>query len=126
MAAFKDSIFAYGWFYPVVEFLSVLSIAMMLAYGGFRIVEGAMTVGILVAFFQYGMRFFRPIQDLSEKYNILQAAMAAAERVFKLLDTQPQITSPAMAKAANAGVIEFDNVWFAYNDEEWVLRDVSF
>jgi ATP-binding cassette subfamily B protein len=126
MVAFKDSIFAYGWFYPVVEFLSMLAIALMLAYGGFRIAGGAMTIGVLVAFFQYGMRFFRPIQDLSEKYNILQAAMAAAERVFKLLDTEPQITSPAMAKPANAGVIEFDKVWFAYNDEEWVLRDVSF
>ena len=126
MVAFKDSIFAYGWFYPIVEFLSMLAIALMLAYGGFRITEGAMTVGVLVAFFQYGMRFFRPIQDLSEKYNILQSAMAAAERIFKLLDTHPKITSPAVAKAANAGAIEFDEVWFAYNDEDWVLRDVSF
>jgi ATP-binding cassette, subfamily B, multidrug efflux pump len=126
MMAFKDSIFAYGWFYPVVEFLSMLAIALMLAYGGFRITEGAMTVGILVAFFQYGMRFFRPIQDLSEKYNILQSAMAAAERIFKLLDTQPTITSPVLAKPANAGAIEFDGVWFAYNQEDWVLRDVSF
>jgi ATP-binding cassette, subfamily B, multidrug efflux pump len=126
MLAFKDSIFAYGWFYPVVEFLSMLSIALMLAYGGFRIVSGAMTVGVLVAFFQYGMRFFRPIQDLSEKYNILQSAMAAAERIFKLLDTQPAITSPAAPQPASAGAIEFDHVWFAYNAEDWVLRDVSF
>jgi ATP-binding cassette, subfamily B, multidrug efflux pump len=126
MIAFKDSIFAYGWFYPVVEFLSMLAIALMLAYGGFRIVNGAMTVGVLVAFFQYGMRFFRPIQDLSEKYNILQGAMAAAERIFKLLDTQPKIVNPDTPKRAVAGAIEFDHVWFAYNDEEWVLRDVSF
>lgn len=126
MVAFKDSIFAYGWFYPVVEFLSIMAMALMLAYGGFRITEGAMTIGILVAFFQYGMRFFRPIQDLSEKYNILQAAMAASERVFSLLDTKPAIVSPAEARRPNAGSIEFDNVWFAYNDEDWVLRDVSF
>jgi ATP-binding cassette subfamily B protein len=126
MLAFKDSIFSYGWFYPVVEFLSILAIALMLAYGGFRIVEGAMTVGVLVAFFQYGMRFFRPIQDLSEKYNILQGAMAAAERIFKLLDTSAHVVSPADSRPASAGTIEFDGVWFAYNDEDWVLRDVSF
>jgi ATP-binding cassette, subfamily B, multidrug efflux pump len=126
MIAFKDSIFAYGWFYPVVEFLSILAIALMLAYGGLRITEGAMTVGVLVAFFQYGMRFFRPIQDLSEKYNILQAAMAASERVFKLLDTKPGIVSPERPVPAAAGAIEFDHVWFAYNGEDWVLRDVSF
>ena len=84
-------------FIPVVEFLSMLALAMMLVYGGFRISEGALSVGILVAFFQYGMRFFRPIQDLSEKYNILQSAMAAAERVFKLLDTPVEITSPSRA-----------------------------
>lgn len=126
MVAFKDSIFAYGWFYPVVEFLSILSIALMLAYGGYRITEGAMTVGVLVAFFQYGMRFFRPIQDLSEKYNILQAAMAASERVFKLLDTPAGIVSPDSPAEARAGRIEFDHVWFAYKEEDWVLRDVSF
>jgi ATP-binding cassette subfamily B protein len=127
MAAFKDSIFAYGWFYPVVEFLSMLALAMMLAYGGFRILDGALTIGVLVAFFQYGMRFFRPIQDLSEKYNILQAAMAAAERVFKLLDTDVEVHSPsAPTQLKKAGMIEFDAVWFAYNAEDWVLRDVSF
>jgi ATP-binding cassette subfamily B protein len=82
----------------------------------------------MVAFFQYGMRFFRPIQDLSEKYNILQAAMAAAERIFKLLDTPVVIASPAAPKPFPAGpaAIEFEDVWFAYSDEEWVLRDVSF
>ena len=128
MAAFKDSIFAYGWFYPVIEFLSMLALALMLLYGGFRISEGAMTVGVLVAFFQYGMRFFRPIQDLSEKYNILQSAMAAAERVFKLLDTPVQVTSPSnpVTMSSVPAAIEFDQVWFAYNDEDWVLQDVSF
>jgi ATP-binding cassette, subfamily B, multidrug efflux pump len=98
----------------------------MLAWGGFRIVNGAMTVGVLVAFFQYGMRFFRPIQDLSEKYNILQGAMAAAERIFKLLDTPAHVLSPASPRPTSAEGIEFDHVWFAYNDEDWVLRDVSF
>ncbi len=126
MDAFKDSITAYGWFYPVVEFLSILALAGMLVYGGFRIVGGTMTVGVMIAFFQYGMRFFRPIQDLSEKYNVLQSAMSAAERIFKLLDTPALITSPANPKPLTAGVIEFDHVWFAYNDEDWILRDVSF
>src|SRR5947207_3140491 len=91
MLAFKDAITAYGWFYPVVEFLGMSALAFLLAYGGFRIRQGALTLGVLVAFFQYGLRFFRPIQDLSEKYNILQGAMAASERIFKLLDTKPRI-----------------------------------
>jgi ATP-binding cassette, subfamily B, multidrug efflux pump len=128
MLAFKDSIVAYGWFYPVVEFLGMLAISFLLAYGGFRIRQGALTVGVLVAFFQYGLRFFRPIQDLSEKYNILQGAMAASERVFKLLDTQPTISSPISGPyfPEAAADIEFDHVWFAYTGEDWVLRDVSF
>jgi ATP-binding cassette subfamily B protein len=128
MAAFKDSISAYGWFYPVVEFISMLALAALLAYGGLRIEQGALTLGVLVAFFQYGIRFFRPIQDLSEKYNILQSAMAAAERVFKLLDTEVQINPPARPATVPtaAAAIEFDHVWFAYKDEDWVLQDVSF
>jgi ATP-binding cassette subfamily B protein len=128
MLAFKDAITAYGWFYPVVEFLGMLALALLLAYGGFRIRQGALTLGVLVAFFQYGLRFFRPIQDLSEKYNILQGAMAASERIFKLLDTKPEITSPAAGLPFPEGAvdIEFDHVWFAYQDEDWVLRDVSF
>lgn len=128
MLAFKDSITAYGWFYPIVEWLSMLTLAAMLAWGGMQIVNGALTLGILIAFFQYGMRFFRPIQDLSEKYNILQSAMAASERIFKLLDTQPSIISPLDRKDAAAAThaIEFDGVCFAYKDEDWVLRDVSF
>ena len=128
MEAYKDSIIAYGWFYPAVEFLSMLALAMLLSYGGFRIRGGALTLGVLVTFFQYGQRFFRPIQDLSEKYNILQSAMAASERIFKLLDTPIAIESPASPKPfpQHAAAIEFDHVWFAYNDEDWVLRDVSF
>jgi ATP-binding cassette subfamily B multidrug efflux pump len=128
MLAFKDSITAYGWFYPVVEFLGMLALGLLLGYGGVRIRNGALTLGVLVAFFQYGLRFFRPIQDLSEKYNILQGAMAASERIFKLLDTHPAIVSPPAAAAFPEGAVdvEFDHVWFAYNGEDWVLRDVSF
>jgi ATP-binding cassette subfamily B multidrug efflux pump len=126
--AFQDTVNAYGWFYPLVEFLSMLAMAMLVAYGGWRITGGTLSLGILAAFLQYGLRFFRPIQDLSEKYNILQSAMAASERVFKLLDTPVAIQSPARPRAfpETAGAVEFDHVWFAYQDEDWVLRDVSF
>jgi ATP-binding cassette subfamily B protein len=128
MEAFKDTIIAYGWFYPVIEFLSMLALACLLAYGGFRIRAGALSLGVLVAFFQYGLRFFRPIQDLSEKYNIMQSAMAAGDRVFKLLDTPSLIHPPAIPRPfpQTQAAIEFDHVWFAYKDEDWVLRDVSF
>src|SRR5580700_5707963 len=121
MEAYKDAIIAYGWFYPVAEFLGMLALALLLAYGGFRIRGGAIQIGVLVAFFQYGMRFFRPIQDLSEKYNIMQSAMAAAERVFKLLDTPVHIQSPAQPAPfpRSPAALEFDHVWFAYNGEDW-------
>jgi len=114
----------------VVEFLSMLALAMMLSYGGWRVIGGVLTVGVVVAFFQYGLRFFRPIQDLSDKYNVLQGAMAAAERIFNLLDTEPVVVSPGGAcgvrPVAADTSIEFDHVWFAYKGEDWVLRDVSF
>lgn len=128
MEAYKKAITAYGWFYPAVEFLGMLALASLLAYGGRRIESGALTLGVLVAFFQYGLRFFRPIQDLSEKYNILQGAMAASERIFKLLDTPVAIQPPAAPRPFPMGParIEFEGVWFAYKDQEWVLRDVSF
>src|SRR5438552_3303079 len=128
MDAYKDTIISYGWFYPAIEFLSMLALSSIILYGGWRVEHGALTLGIVVAFLQYGMRFFRPIQDLSEKYNILQGAMAAAERVFKLLDTPVHIETPAEPAALEnaTGCIEFDHVWFAYNGEDWVLRDVSF
>jgi ATP-binding cassette subfamily B protein len=128
MEAYKDAITAYGWFYPVVEFISMTALAGILTYGGFRITAGRLTLGVVVAFLQYGQRFFRPIQDLSEKYNILQAAMASAERVFRLLDTPATVLAPAAPKPApdRIAAIEFDHVWFAYNGEDWVLRDVSF
>jgi ATP-binding cassette, subfamily B, multidrug efflux pump len=128
MEAWLDAIKAYGWFYPVIEFLGMLSLALILSYAGSRIRAGALSFGILVAFFQYGLRVFRPIQDLSEKYNILQSAMAASERIFKLLDTPASITQPASPRPFPKGPapVEFEHVWFAYNHEDWVLRDVSF
>jgi ATP-binding cassette subfamily B protein len=128
MDAYKDAITAYGWFYPVVEFTSMLALAAILTYGGLRIERGRLSLGILVAFLQYGLRFFRPIQDLSEKYNILQGAMASAERIFKLLDTKATILPPAEPRPAPDAIaaIEFDHVWFAYKGDDWVLQDVSF
>jgi ATP-binding cassette, subfamily B, multidrug efflux pump len=128
MLAFKSAIFAYGWFYPVVEFLGMLAVGGLLAYGGVSIRRGELTIGVLIAFFQYGMRFFRPIQDLSEKYNILQSAMAASERVFALLDTKAHIVAPAAPKPFPAGpaAIDFEDVWFSYKEEDWVLRDIRF
>jgi ATP-binding cassette subfamily B protein len=123
------TILAYAWFYPVVELLSWIAIALIIWYGGGRVIEGTATLGALVAFIQYSQRFFRPIADMSEKYNILQSAMASSERLFKLLDTPPAVVSPAepvRPAARPRGEIEFRNVWFAYNDEDWVLRDVSF
>jgi len=153
MDAFKDAILAYALYYPAVELLSSIAIAMVIWRGGASVLHGAVTLGVLIAFMQYAQRFFRPIMDLSEKYNILQAAMAASERVFKLLDTAPEIVSPARTVAGdrdgpNFGRIEFRNVWFTYqrlteeervaleavpaeelsvrSGIEWILRDVSF
>src|SRR5512146_3240796 len=177
MDAFLDAIMAYAVYYPVIEILSATAIASVIWFGGndvlrgitsssltvscsrsrlvsFRAFTQVTTLGTLVAFIQYAQRFFRPIQDLSEKYNILQSAMAASERVFKLVDTPPQVVSPAVIKApAGAGRIELDHVRFAYRsipistdghdgsataagggalaktkaeEPDWVLRDVSF
>jgi ATP-binding cassette subfamily B multidrug efflux pump len=171
--AWTDAIFAYSWYYPVVELLSSSAIALVIWQGGIHGLRnehflaaahavglnpsraagffGTVTVGVLIAFVQYAQRFFRPIQDLSEKYNILQAAMAASERVFKLLDDAPTIVSPTRPIAPDPtspiyGAIEFRNVWFTYQDAaateneqrradeaftpdpnvEWILRGVSF
>jgi ATP-binding cassette subfamily B multidrug efflux pump len=125
MEAFKDNILAYALYYPAVEFLSSFAIALIIWLGGGGVLRGTVSLGILVAFMQYAQRFFRPIQDLSEKYNILQAAMAASERVFKLLDTAPEIVSPANPKQGDgSGRIEFRDVWFTYQrlDKETVAR----
>jgi len=154
MEAFKDAILAYSVYYPVVEIMSAIAIASIIWFGGNDVIRGVATIGVLVAFMQYAQRFFRPIQDLSEKYNILQSAMAAGERVFKLLDTKIEVTSPPITKQPQGpGRIEFDHVWFAYNaggatgalarpegaagragapvspqttEPDWVLRDVNF
>jgi ATP-binding cassette, subfamily B, multidrug efflux pump len=118
MEAYKDAILAYAVYYPVVEILSSLAIASIIWFGGRDVIRGVTTIGVLVAFMQYAQRFFRPIQDLSEKYNILQSAMAAGERVFKLLDTKIEVTSPANPKKPlGLGRIEFDHVWFAYGNK---------
>ena len=117
MEAFKDAILAYALYYPVVEILSSIAVACIIWFGGLDVIRRVTTLGVLVAFMQYAQRFFRPIQDLSEKYNILQSAMASSERVFKLLDTPVEITSAAMTKTPTGpGRIEFDHVWFAYRN----------
>jgi ATP-binding cassette, subfamily B, multidrug efflux pump len=134
MLAWRDAILAYALFYPAVEFLSFATIALIFWTGGIRILHGGLTLGVLTAFTMYAQRFFRPIQDLSEKFNILQSAMAASERIFKLLDEPVTIESAADAQRLTAarGEIEFRNVWFSYRnvaepaDEDWVLRHVSF
>ncbi|HTQ96218.1 MAG TPA: ABC transporter ATP-binding protein, partial [Candidatus Acidoferrum sp.] len=134
MLAWRDAILAYALFYPAVEFLSFATIALIYWDGGNRILRGNLELGILVAFTMYAQRFFRPIQDLSEKFNILQSAMAASERIFKLLDEPITIDSNANAQKLKAprGEVEFRNVWFSYKnvpepaEEDWVLRDVSF
>jgi ATP-binding cassette, subfamily B, multidrug efflux pump len=134
MEAYKDAIDAFAYFLPGVEFLSMAGIALLYWVGGVRTIAGTIPIGVLFAFMVYAQRFFRPIQDLSDKFNILQTAMAASERIFKLLDEPVTIVSPANPRIlpAGKGEIEFRNVWFAYHggaspkDEEWVLRDVSF
>ena len=115
MIAFKDTIYAYALYYPAVEILSSLAIALVIWWGGNGVLKGAVTIGVLAMFIQYSQRFWRPIQDLSDKYNILQAAMAACERIFKLLDTEPEIVSPARPVVGDgSNRIEFCNVWFTY------------
>jgi ATP-binding cassette subfamily B protein len=115
MIAFKDTIFAYALYYPAVEILSAIAIALVIWRGGFGVLSGSVTVGVLAMFIQYSQRFWRPIQDLSDKYNILQSAMAASERIFKLLDTEPEIVSPAHPLTGDgSNRIEFRHVWFTY------------
>jgi ATP-binding cassette subfamily B multidrug efflux pump len=150
MDAYKDAILAYAVYYPVVDFFSAIAIACVIWFGGqdvmrglvassvsvefsrqtlvsFHLVATAASLGVLIAFTQYAQRFFRPIMDFSEKYNILQSAMAASERIFKLLDTPVDIVSPAVTKKPEGpGRIEFDHVWFAYREtEEMVPRTSS-
>lgn len=116
--------------YATVEALGSAAVALLLWYGGGQVVTGALTFGGLVAFLEYTGRFFLPIRDLGAKYTVMQAAMVSAERIFALLDTHPSIVSPAPAaarpRASSAPAVEFKDVWFAYEDEQWVLRDCSF
>jgi ATP-binding cassette subfamily B multidrug efflux pump len=130
-----DSIYYYAVFYPAIEVIGGLAAALTIWYGGRAVIQGSLTLGSLVAFLLYSGRFFRPISDMSEKFNILQAAMASSERIFKLLDEPVTIANPAtptrLAPERRAGHIVFDHVWFAYNptdagEPEFVLRDVSF
>ncbi|WP_456409053.1 ABC transporter ATP-binding protein [Caldithrix abyssi] len=126
--AYLKMIFYYAIFYPAIELVSAIALGIVLWQGGILKSEGLTTYGALVAFIQYAQMFFMPISDLSEKYNILQSAMASAERIFNLLDTRPDIASPAHGKWADPvrGKIAFKNVWFAYNEPDYVLKDVSF
>ncbi|QQS35135.1 MAG: ABC transporter ATP-binding protein [Ignavibacteriales bacterium] len=122
------SIFYYAVFFPGVELLSSIAIALIIWYGGGEIIQGTLTLGVLFAFIQYTEMFFRPIRDLSEKYNIMQTAMASSERIFKLLDDKTFIKNPESPVTLNGvkGGIDFKNVWFAYNNDDYVLKDISF
>jgi ATP-binding cassette subfamily B protein len=125
------SVLHYAVFYPVVELIGAISLALIVWYGGGQVVQGAMTFGALAAFIQYAERFYAPIRDLAEKYNVLQGAMASSERIFKLLDTEPTLVMSSSvgsttADSEDSGAVVFENVWFAYVGEDWVLQDVSF
>jgi ATP-binding cassette subfamily B protein len=121
-----DSIFYYAVFYPAIEAISALAAALIIWYGGESVLRDTLTLGALVAFLQYSQRFFRPISDMSEKFNVLQGAMASSERIFALLDTQVQIRAGGAGVQAARGVIRFENVTFAYVPGEPVLKHVSF
>ena len=133
-----DSIYYYAVFYPAIEVIGALSTAMIIWFGGNWVLGGTLSLGAFVAFVLYAQRFYRPISDLSEKFNILQAAMASSERIFKLLDTPPRDRErnepPAVAASATGrppsraptGHIVFENVSFAYNGTDSVLQNVSF
>ncbi len=122
------SVFYYAVFFPVVDFFSSLAITLIIWYGGGNVVQGAMSLGVLFAFIQYTEMFFRPIRDLSEKYNVLQTAMASSERIFNLFDDQTFIKNPENpVKLENVkGKIDFENVCFAYNNDEYVLKNINF
>jgi ATP-binding cassette subfamily B protein len=123
-----QAIFYYAVFYPAINLLAALAVASILVYGGGRVLAGALTLGALVAFIQYSERFWRPISDLSEKFNILQAAMASSERIFALLDEQPRLVPrpDPVRRPEVEGRVAFEQVSFAYADEQWVLREIDF
>jgi ATP-binding cassette subfamily B protein len=134
LEAHLRSITYYALFFPVIELFTAIALALIIWRGGASILEATVSVGVLAAFLQYARRFFRPIQDLSEKYNLLQGAMASSERVFKLLDREIEIVDPETETVLDApvsGRIEFEDVWFAYgkgadSEWDWVLKGVSF
>ena len=128
-----DTIFYYAIFFPLVDLIGAIGIALIIWYGGYRVMQNTeghtvLTLGALVAFIQYSQSLFQPIRDISDKYNVLQAAVVASHRIFRALDLPIAIVAPEKPiKAERAqGRIEFQNVWFAYNDDDWVLKDVSF
>ncbi|MGI8784841.1 MAG: ABC transporter transmembrane domain-containing protein, partial [Acidobacteriota bacterium] len=122
-----QSVLYYSVFYPLTSLVGAVAIALIIWYGGGQALRGALTLGVLVAFIQYSERFYKPIMDLSEKFNILQGAMASSERIFKLLDTPVTIESHGeVIPGGVRGEIEFDHVWFSYKENEPVLKDVSF
>jgi len=127
-SAHHRSIYYYATFFPTVEVIGVLSTILILYFGGVRVTNDIMTLGQLVAFIQLADLFYRPIRDLSDKYNVLQSSMASSERIFKLLDTEPAIVDSAKPTSIREfnGHINVKNLWFAYKDEDWVLKDVSF
>lgn len=127
-AANIKSVFYYAVFFPVVELLSAITLGLIIWYGGGEVIQSKLTLGVLFAFFQYTEMFWRPVRDLSEKYNILQSAMASSERIFKLLDNDTIIKEPKSPVILQniRGEIEFKDVWFAYNSGEYVLKNVSF
>ncbi|MDZ7682620.1 MAG: ABC transporter ATP-binding protein [Fodinibius sp.] len=128
--AYVETIFYFAIFWPAVEIIASLAMALVIWYGGGRALMDQVTFGILLAFVQYVRDFFRPIRGLSEKFNTLQSALASSERIFNVLDTKNAITDPDPERqqtiAEPKGEIEFENVWFSYNDDELVLKDVSF
>jgi ATP-binding cassette subfamily B protein/subfamily B ATP-binding cassette protein MsbA len=124
----KREIKIYALFRPAIEIIRSLGIAALVYFGGRRVISGQVEFGVLYAFIDYLQRFFEPILDLTEKYNILQSAMASSERIFGILDEEEQIKNPLEPIPITnfKGKIEFKNVWFAYEDENWILKDVSF
>jgi ATP-binding cassette subfamily B protein len=137
LSAHLRSITVYAVFFPVVEFLTAVALASLLWYGGLRVLSATLTVGTLAAFIQLTRRFFQPLQDLAEKYNLLQSAMASSERIFRLLDAVPTVAEPVVPLAPPVpavGEVRFEEVWFRYGeasgtkaaDDDWVLKGVSF
>lgn len=128
MGAFLRSVMAYAVFFPIIEIISTVVLAIVIWSGGIQLVDGTLTFGQFYLFWHFLGRFFQPIRDMADRYNILQSAMAAAERVFNVLDTPESLTDPEQPRPGDKleGRIDFDRVWFAYKDEEYVLRDISF